>query len=125
MARPRGTVKTKTRARPLTPREVKAGEPDPRPWHDRALDSKFLKLEPGGHTLLVVGEPVERVSDFDAARLVVDIPTRGGVWSTGAFAVLRPLAEYLKKHGRCTGATIRLTATGEEANRRYESVTVK
>ena len=110
-------------ARPLTNREVKEGKPDDRPWQDRALDSKFLQLEAGGHSLLVIGEPTERVNNFGGQ--VVDIPTRGGVFSTGSYAILRPLAQYLKKLGRCAGAVISFTATGEESNRRYEGVSIK
>lgn len=119
------TTRTPARrpARPLTPREVKEGRPDNRPWNERALDSKFLQLEAGGHSLLVVGEPTERVNNFGSQT--VDIPTRGGVFSTGAYAILRPLAQYLKAHGRCTGAVLTFTATGEESARRYEGVSIK
>ncbi len=112
-----------TRGRPLTAQEVKEGKPDDRPWDQRALDSRFWNPESGGHTVLVTGEPTERVNNFGGQT--VDIPTRNGVFSTGAFAILRPLAEYKQQKGRCAGAVLSFTKVGEESNTRYEGVSVK
>lgn len=113
---------SRVRAVPARVREDGRLEADNRPWFDRALETQFWNPEPGSHTLKITGEPRERINNF--GNPVVDLPTNLGVFSTGSYAILRPLAQRLKAKGTLVGCILRFTAVGDGPARRYEEVTV-
>ncbi len=119
-----GTRKPKTKVQKAAraKKDAKA-RTDNRPWWDRATDQDFFTPEVGSHTLLIREEPTERINNF--GNPVVDILTNRGVFSTGAFAILRPLAQIVKQGGQVAGKRLEFIATGEGQTRRYEEVRVK
>lgn len=113
-------VKTAKQKRAAAARAAAKARTDNRPWFDRATEGQFWTPPKGSSTVLITGEPSERISNF--GKPVVDIPTSQGVLSTGAFDVLRPLAVFFKKHGKLTGKRLSFIAVGEKQARRYTEV---
>lgn len=113
---------TSKAARAKAARKAATKAMDNRPWFDRARGD-FFNPDAGRHTLLVTGEPTERINNF--GNQTVDIPTNQGVFSTGSFQILRPLADLYRRKGKVKGSRLVMTVTGKGNAKRYENVSVQ